>query len=284
MRLFLSLFFLAAFNAGAQITFVHGTLDEALKLAQKEKKPVFVDVYAVWCGPCKFMSNNVFTQKEVGEFYNGNFISVKIDGEKNDGPSVMGRYGITAFPTLLFLKPDGTLMARNVGALDAEKFLRKGREALDPSASPVYQAMRKYHFSSKMRDDMKAYLQVMLAEASDSTDYYSDIYFKRFHDLDLQDNVDFNVFYMREQDLYSPLTADFLQHPERTEARAYIGKLSTFLQASFSNAVTMRDFAALEKDVRYLYPYLSKASPQNGDVESYVGYVKGEYEKAVAAQ
>ena len=55
--------------------FFHGTWEEALAEAKKQEKIIFVDAYAVWCGPCKRMAKNVFTQDRVGEFYNKNFIN-----------------------------------------------------------------------------------------------------------------------------------------------------------------------------------------------------------------
>ncbi|HLU93960.1 MAG TPA: thioredoxin family protein, partial [Membranihabitans sp.] len=60
--------------ANSQIEFKDGTWDELLQFAQAENKPIFVDAYAVWCGPCKRMASEVFTQSGVGDFFNGNFV------------------------------------------------------------------------------------------------------------------------------------------------------------------------------------------------------------------
>ena len=64
---------------GQGIEFFHGSWEEALAEAKKQEKPIFVDAFTTWCGPCKMMSRSVFTEEEVGTFFNENFISLKID-------------------------------------------------------------------------------------------------------------------------------------------------------------------------------------------------------------
>ncbi|MFW5756403.1 MAG: thioredoxin family protein [Tangfeifania sp.] len=54
----------------AGIRFHQGNWEEALQKAEKEGKPVFLDISASWCGPCKMLKSRTFPNKEVGEFYN----------------------------------------------------------------------------------------------------------------------------------------------------------------------------------------------------------------------
>ena len=63
----------------SQISFVEGTWEEVLEKAKEENKIIFVDVYATWCGPCKMMAKEVFTQQEVADFHNATFINAKFD-------------------------------------------------------------------------------------------------------------------------------------------------------------------------------------------------------------
>ena len=49
--------------------------------AVKENRMIFMDCYTTWCGPCKMMSNQVFKQKQVGDFFNQNFVNLKVDME-----------------------------------------------------------------------------------------------------------------------------------------------------------------------------------------------------------
>ena len=66
-------FALIGFVAAQGIEFFHGTWVEALAEAKKQEKPIFVDAYTTWCGPCQMMSKNVFTHADVGAFFNENF-------------------------------------------------------------------------------------------------------------------------------------------------------------------------------------------------------------------
>src|ERR1700722_17146958 len=66
-----------------KIKFVQGlTWDQINEKAKKEHKCIFVDCYATWCGPCKDMDKNVFTDNKVGETFNDKFICVKVQMDK----------------------------------------------------------------------------------------------------------------------------------------------------------------------------------------------------------
>lgn len=112
--------------------------------AKKENKLVFVDVYTVWCGPCKQMDKKIFSDDKVGEFYNANFIPVKIDAEKGEGVEFAREYGVRSFPTLLFFDGEGKqINRRNGGFSTPEKFIAFGKKTLDSekefaSASSLY--------------------------------------------------------------------------------------------------------------------------------------------------
>src|ERR1700722_2867517 len=112
--------------------------------AKQENKFIFLDCYATWCGPCKYMSERIFTQKGVGDFVNAHFISVAIQMDKTskdmpaiqnwykDAAEIKQQYNISAYPTYLFFAPDGEPVHQIVGAASNEtEFISKVKESMD---------------------------------------------------------------------------------------------------------------------------------------------------------
>ncbi|MBS1652884.1 MAG: thioredoxin family protein [Bacteroidetes bacterium] len=118
-----------AFNSEG-IEFFEGNWNQLLDKAKKENKHIFLDAYASWCGPCKMMKKRVFTDKEVGAFFNKNFISVAIDMEKGEGPALSNKYSVQAYPTLIFLNSKGAYVGKSVGYHSAKDLLKLAEEVL----------------------------------------------------------------------------------------------------------------------------------------------------------
>ena len=105
------------------ITFFEGSLEQALAQAGKEKKLVFLDIYAVWCGPCKRLKATTFKDPAVGEYFNSRFVSIAIDGEKGEGPALAQKLKLTAYPTLFVLDAKGNVVRKMVGFRTPEQLL-----------------------------------------------------------------------------------------------------------------------------------------------------------------
>jgi len=85
----------------------------------KSEKPVIVDFWAEWCGPCRMVGPIV---EEVGRDYNGKAVVVKIDVDAN--PGTTARYGIRNIPTILFFK-NGEVADKQVGAVPKSVIVNK---------------------------------------------------------------------------------------------------------------------------------------------------------------
>ena len=157
---------LASFSLQAQsgIKFFHGTWEEALALAKKEHKNIFMDAYAEWCGPCKRMAKDVFTQKEVGDFYNKHFINVKMDMEKGEGPKLSGKYRVSAYPTLLFIDGEGELVNSNTGALPSDRLIALGKATL-AKADKSKDLEEEYENGNRDPEFLRAYAYALMVSS-----------------------------------------------------------------------------------------------------------------------
>ncbi|MCK5692732.1 MAG: thioredoxin [Bacteroidales bacterium] len=93
-----------------------GNFDE---LVLKSDKPVIVDFWAEWCGPCRMVGPIV---EEVGVDYEGKAVVTKVDVDSN--PGITAKYGIRNIPTILFFK-NGEVADKQVGAVPKSTIVAK---------------------------------------------------------------------------------------------------------------------------------------------------------------
>lgn len=161
-RLFLLLLIIPAVTfAQKGIQFEHGlSWKEIQAKAKAEKKYIFMDAFTTWCGPCRYMSANIFPQEKIGSYFNEHFINVaaQLDTTKNDNDEVKKWYAdahnimvdnkVMVFPTYLFFDPNGKIVHRAVGSSEADKFLAKAKDAINPEKQ-YYVLLDKYKKGEK---------------------------------------------------------------------------------------------------------------------------------------
>lgn len=155
---------LISLSAQSQISFKDSswTWNAMLAEAKKNDQLIFVDAYAVWCGPCKWMTKNVFGVKEVSNLYNRNFVNAYIDMEKGEGITLRQQYNVRAYPTYLFINGDGEVVHRVVGSTDTAKFIQHGLDALSPLRNLQY-LQRNYAANQKDDNYVLTYLKALAA-------------------------------------------------------------------------------------------------------------------------
>ena len=119
--------------AEAQVQFASGSTAKLRKTAIQEGKLLFIDLYAPWCGPCRMMDQQVFSQKEVGDFFAQHFVAAKYNVEQPTGNQLMREHGRGAIPLYLIFSTDGELLGRIEGSSSAEKLLADLRRIIEAS-------------------------------------------------------------------------------------------------------------------------------------------------------
>lgn len=89
------------------------------ELVVNSDKPVMIDFWAVWCGPCRMIAPIV---EEMSQEYKGRAVIGKVDVDSN--PGVASKYGIRNIPTVLFVK-NGEVADKQVGAAPKNTFTSK---------------------------------------------------------------------------------------------------------------------------------------------------------------
>lgn len=115
------------------------SMNEALEAQKKEPKKIFMDAYTVWCGPCKMLDKNTFSNSDVIEYVNENYYPVKFNAEGNEEINFKGQVfknpqydpekkkrrnsphqlaraiQITGYPSLVFFDEEANLIAPVAG-------------------------------------------------------------------------------------------------------------------------------------------------------------------------
>lgn len=97
--------------------------DDALAQAKKDKKLIMVDIYTDWCGWCKKLDKDVYSNKDVQAKLEKSFVVVKINPEKSQKNAKLSKeFGTTGFPHIVFLDASGKKISEIGGYQPADAF------------------------------------------------------------------------------------------------------------------------------------------------------------------
>ena len=109
------------------------SFNEGLQQAGKTNRKVLVDVYTDWCGWCKKMDIDTYSNKEIVDYLLKKYVLVRLNaestnnltykGEKYTEQQLAAAFGINGYPMTLFLKPDGEAITGYPGYADAPRFM-----------------------------------------------------------------------------------------------------------------------------------------------------------------
>ena len=135
------------------IRFQEMTLEQALDIAGKMNKNIFVNIADINYQPSLLMTKNVFNLDKVADFYNRNFIS--LDYKVRDAEEMIAKYGIKTLPAYLFLNADGKLLHVGQGYCSSEQFIQHGESALKKAQGISFQSGSRFDMQKQARHDGK---------------------------------------------------------------------------------------------------------------------------------
>jgi len=108
------------------------TFNEGIAEAKKTNKKVLIDVYTNWCSWCKKMDASTYSDKDVAKYLSQRYVLIKLNAESDKKlyykdkqyteRELAGAFGITGYPSTLFLKSDGEPITIYPGFADAQTF------------------------------------------------------------------------------------------------------------------------------------------------------------------
>ncbi|MBK6817125.1 MAG: thioredoxin family protein [Saprospiraceae bacterium] len=96
----------------AEVIFFNGTVESAREKARNESKLYFIEFYAKWCDPCKWMDEHTFKNTALSSYVDANYVPVKVDVENIDGFVWKQKYKVQYLPTIIILNGEGNMLGK----------------------------------------------------------------------------------------------------------------------------------------------------------------------------
>lgn len=256
----------------AQTNFRSIDFNEALKQSQAENKLVFIDFYTDWCGPCRKMSKEVFPQKQVGDYFNAQFVCIKLNAEK-EGKELAQKFEVKAYPTFIIADQQGNTKATITGAFPADAFVAKVKNELNPEMAPERMKQR-YESGERTPELVDAYAMSFMEQKKMDEGYkIIDDYFNSLSDKQKLAPENLFVFTRYTFDVSDPKCQFWTKNVEKADSKtkeialAHLQKLyhsatSTYLSGYVfaENKFNEAEYQQLKQDIYSLkldqkYPF-----------------------------
>jgi thiol-disulfide isomerase/thioredoxin len=223
------------------IKFQNLTYAKALEKAKAENKLIFIDAYASWCGPCKMLEKNTFSNKEVAAFFNKNFICLRFDVEKGEGIEIAKKFNITAMPSLFFIDGNDRIVKKAVGYKEPEELLKAGEIALNPQNAPSEILKAKYNNGNQSISLVYEYLNVLIEEQEEYGLVLSNFLKKNEPHIFLENDTAFALFIFAHDSINKGKMNFFIENVNQFRERFGDEKINEFVIKIAQNEVDNKE-------------------------------------------
>ena len=167
---------LLIFGCNSQkLNWYKGSLEDAFALS--DDKIIMIDFYTDWCAPCKLLDSDTFTNEEVIQYVDNNFIPIKINAESEYGMPLYEKFKGTGYPMIIFLDKEKNEIDRFYGFYPPNDFILKLNNILsgdhtfpdlltkyklgDNSSSTIFELAKKYFSRGEYDDALQLYEKVL---------------------------------------------------------------------------------------------------------------------------
>jgi tetratricopeptide (TPR) repeat protein len=218
------------------VEFFEGSFEEARTVAQASNRLLFLDVGAYWCPPCHELDEKTFTDPRVGEWLNKHAVALHIDAEKGEGPDLVKRYRVQAYPTMLVLEASGVEKGRLVDFVPPDELVpklealakggnvlaeleKKAADAPD-DIDALYQLGHAYLLAAKRNEAEQVFARVLAGDLDNAKGYASQVFYdlSMFATLKLDGDPEGAIRELEQ------LQKKYPDSPEATKAYRVIGR------------------------------------------------------------
>ena len=236
------------------------TLEEAMRQASREHKPIFFNCYADWAGASILMDSVVLAEPELVSFIEKHFVSLRVDMMKTEeGRKLAERYGVKYFAHFLILDKKGDVQHRIIGGSRAPEFQEKLAQGLNPKTS-LAGMTRRYEKGDRRLEFLSAYAEVL--DLADEREKYREV-------------ADYYLQHADTAEMCSPVSWKLLTK----QGRQYESEWFNFIYAHRDklireNGEAVNDFI-VQSAFQQFYPYLLLERPYDpvvvGGIERKIG-------------
>lgn len=211
--------------------------EQALQKSKEENKPVFLFGYATWCHFCEYMKDSVLPLQAVGDYYNTNFVCIKMDLEK-EGKTLNQKLRAKNFPTMVFFNSNGEMLHRLSGKKDAQDVVQLGKDALD-STKQLRTYIYKYRDGKLTPQQTWDYFKMVERAGMDNQPLISN-YLTLIPATKLASPTSWRIMYDLFRDIEQPCMKTVMDHREEYASIYSTDSIDNKIIGLYNNALMMK--------------------------------------------